>query len=74
MCESLETTSKVTDDQEKMNNFFQQNKHVVSHWLAIHRWRPSVLREIRFSNSGEQTGTAHAISTPCVLHRHALAS
>jgi len=34
MCVSLETTSKVTDDQEEMNNFYQQNKLVQSHWLA----------------------------------------
>jgi len=39
MCEILETTSEVADDQEKMNNFFQQNKHMESRWLTIHRWR-----------------------------------
>jgi len=33
----------VTDDQEKMNNFFQQNKLVQSHWLAMHRWRSYAL-------------------------------
>ena len=37
MCESLEMTSEVTDDQEKMNSFFQQNKLVQSLWLIMHR-------------------------------------
>jgi len=40
MCESLETTSEMSDDKKKMNNFFQQNQPVESHWLAMHRWRP----------------------------------
>jgi len=31
MCVSLETTIEVTDDQEKMNNFYQQNKLVQYH-------------------------------------------
>jgi len=39
MCVNLETTSEVTDDQEEMNIFFQQNKLVRSHWLAMHRRR-----------------------------------
>jgi len=39
MCVSLETTSEVTDDQEEMNNFYQQNKRVQSHSLAMRRWR-----------------------------------
>jgi len=43
MCVSLETTSEVTDDQEKMNNFYQQQKLVQSLWLAIHRRRSHVL-------------------------------
>jgi len=37
VCGSLDTTSKVTDDQEKMNKFFQQNKFVESRWLSMHR-------------------------------------
>jgi len=37
MCKSLETTGEVTDDQEKMNNFFQQNKLMESRWLAMNR-------------------------------------
>jgi len=36
MWESLETSSEVTDLQEKMNNFFQQNKLVESRLLAMH--------------------------------------
>jgi len=40
MCESLETTSKVTDHQQEMINFFQQNKLVESRWLVMRRWRP----------------------------------
>jgi len=39
MCVSRETTSDVTDDQEEMNNFYQQNKFVQSHCLAMHRRR-----------------------------------
>ena len=39
MYESLETTSEVTDDQEEMNNFYQQNKLVQSRFLAVHRRR-----------------------------------
>jgi len=39
MYESLETTSEVTDDREEMNNFYQQNKLVQSHLLAMHRRR-----------------------------------
>jgi len=39
MCQNLETTEKVTDDQEKRNNFFQQNKVVESRWRAMHKWR-----------------------------------
>jgi len=39
MCVSLETTSEVTDDQEEMNNFYQQNKLVQSRFLAVHRRR-----------------------------------
>ena len=39
MCERLERTSEVTDDQEEMNNFYHQNKLVQSHWLAMHRGR-----------------------------------
>jgi len=39
MCASLETTSEVTDDQEEMINFYQQNKLVQSHWLVTHRRR-----------------------------------
>jgi len=39
MCISLETTSEVTDDQEEMNNFYQQNELEQSPWLAMHRWR-----------------------------------
>jgi len=34
MCECLGTTSEVTDDQEEMNSFYQQDKLVESHWLA----------------------------------------
>jgi len=37
MCESLETTIEVTDHQEKMTNFFQQN---ISHLIAMHRRHP----------------------------------
>jgi len=50
MCESLNTTSDVTDDQErKMNDFFQQNKLVESHWLIMHRRRLfSMLSEVRY--------------------------
>jgi len=40
MCESLETTSEVTDDQEQMNNFLLDNKLVESSWIAMHRRRP----------------------------------
>jgi len=36
MWESRETSSEVTDLQEKMNNFFQQNKLVESRLLAMH--------------------------------------
>ena len=39
MCVSLETTSEVTNDQEEMNNFYQQNKLVQSPLLALHRRR-----------------------------------
>ena len=39
MCASLEMSSEVTDDQEEMYNFFQQNKLVQSHWLASYRRR-----------------------------------
>jgi len=39
MCESLETTSEVTDYQKKMNNIYK-NKLVESRWLAMHSWRP----------------------------------
>jgi len=39
MCVSIETTSEVTDDQEEMINFSQQNKLVQSHLLAMHRRR-----------------------------------
>jgi len=41
MCESLKKTSEVTDDQEEINNFYQQNKQVLgSHWFAMHRRSP----------------------------------
>jgi len=39
MCQSLETSSEVTDDQETMNNFFQQNQLVESRWLVVHTRR-----------------------------------
>jgi len=39
MCKSQETTSEVTNDQEKMNNFFQQNKLVETRWPAMIRRR-----------------------------------
>jgi len=39
MCVSLETTREVTDDQEEMNNIYQQNKLMQSHWHAMHRRR-----------------------------------
>jgi len=42
MCESLEKTSEVTDDQEEMNNIYEQNKLVESQWLAMQRRRLSV--------------------------------
>jgi len=32
---SLETTSEVTDDQEEINNFFQQNKLVEPRWQFL---------------------------------------
>ena len=40
ICESLEMTTEVTDDQENSNNFFQQNKLVESRLLSMHRRRP----------------------------------
>jgi len=42
----LETTSEVTEDQEKMNKFIEQNKFMESRWLAV----PLLLREVRFHN------------------------
>jgi len=42
--------------------------HIDSLWTD---GAPSVLREVRFFNSGEETGTAHHFcrnSAPCVLH------
>jgi len=38
MCKSQETTGEVTDEQEKMDNLFQQNKFVQSLRLSMHRW------------------------------------
>jgi len=58
MCESLETTSEVTEDQDKMNKFHQQNKLVESRWLGMHR-------KVRFYNSGELTGIAHHFYPLC---------
>jgi len=53
MCESLWTTSEVTDDHEKMNNFFQQNELVETPWLLMHRRRLFYpLAEFRFYSSG----------------------
>jgi len=72
MCESLWTTSEVTDDQEKMHNFFQQNKLMQSRCLAMHR------RFLCSVKSGFTTlankRALHIISTPSVLHGHAQAS
>jgi len=65
MCESLETTSKVTDDQQEMNNFFQRNKLVESRWLVMHNGGPSMLSEVRFYNYCEQAGTAHHFYPMC---------
>jgi len=39
MCVSLETTSEVTDDQEEMIHFYQHDKLVQSHLLAVHKRR-----------------------------------
>jgi len=53
MCESLETTSEVTDDQEKSNNSFNKInswKHV---GLLCIDGAFSMLSEVRFYNSGE---------------------
>jgi len=53
MCESLETTSKVTDDHEKMTNFFPQNELVETPWLPMHRRRLFyLLADFRFYKSG----------------------
>jgi len=35
LCKSLDMSSEVTDDQEEMNNFFQQNELMESRCLAI---------------------------------------
>jgi len=49
----------MTDYQEKVNNFFQQ-KLVWHHVGSLCTdGDPSLFREVRFYNSGEQTGTAH---------------
>ena len=37
MCEHLERTGAVTDDQEDMLVFYQQNARVESYCLAVHR-------------------------------------
>jgi len=53
-------------------NFFQENKLVESRWLAMFG-APSMLLEVKFYNSVNKRAL-QIISTPCVLHRHALAS
>jgi len=63
-----ETTSEVTDDQEKMNNFFQQNKLVKFHWLAMHRPRLFCAQWSLWWKC-----IAHYFYS-CARHRHALAS
>jgi len=50
MCVSLETTSEVTDDQEEMNNFYQQNKFVQLHW-SLCTAGALMLHEVRFYKS-----------------------
>jgi len=52
------------DDQEEMNNFYRQNKLVQSHWSLCTDGAP-VLREVRFYNSSEQTGTARHFYSLC---------
>jgi len=65
----------VTDDQEKMNDFFQQNKLVEPGWLAMHTDGASSICSVR---SGFTTlvnkRALNVISSPCVLHHHALSS
>jgi len=56
MYTSLETTSEVTGDQEKMNNFFNQNNswyHVGSLCTDFYAFYSSMLSEIGFYNYGE---------------------
>jgi len=71
MCESLETTSEVTDDQKEMNNFFHKNELVESRCLAIAQ--AALLCSVKLYNWVNKRAP-HTISTPCVLHRSALAS
>jgi len=60
------------DDQEEMNNFYQQNQLVQSHLLAM---QTALLRSVKSDFTTLVSKQAlHVISTPCALHRHALAS
>jgi len=74
MCKILETTSKVTDDQEEMNHLYQQDELVELRWLAMGAIKHigfdpggalSMLSVVRLCNSGEQTGTAHHFYSLC---------
>jgi len=65
ICKSLETTSGVIDDQEEMNNFTLARYAQAAHFLCSLKSSFTTLVNKR---------ALHIISTPCVLHRYALAS
>jgi len=74
MCESLVTTIEVTDAQENRNNSFQVNK-LVELWSARYAQTAPLLCSVKSSFTTLVNKRAmRNISTPCVVHRHALAS